>query len=59
MKSMSWLSLTPWLHRSEPMIKMDAFGFSDLMGKIVGPHRFPSAFSSARRGLAVEFLRTI
>jgi hypothetical protein len=59
MKSMNWLSLIPRLQQSEPMIKMDAFGFSGLTAPIFGTDRFPGAFSSARRGPAVEFLRTI
>lgn len=38
------LLLIPWLQQSEPMIKMDAFGFSDLVAPTVGVDRFPSAF---------------
>jgi hypothetical protein len=45
--------------QSGSTIKMGVFGFSGLTVPMFGTVRFPDAFSSARRGSAVEFLRTI
>jgi hypothetical protein len=36
--------LISWLQQSEPMIKMDAFGFSDLGGANSWHRSIPSAF---------------
>jgi hypothetical protein len=37
------------------MIKMDVFGFPELMAPIFGKDRFPGAFSSAGRGQQQNF----